>query len=155
MHATAKKKLTYVSDNKNIVTVDSKGYVTIKGCGEAKITIYAQEGVSYLPAQKVVKVRVVPRQPKISSLKSTAKGKFTVTYTKDTKAGGYEIRYSTSKSFGTSAKNVRASGYSAVTKTISNLKSGKTYYVKVRAYKKVDGVYYYGKYSPVVTVNTK
>lgn len=37
-------------------------------------------------------------------------------------------------------------------KTIGGLQTGKTYYVRVRAYKLIDGVKYYGKYSSIRSV---
>ncbi len=39
--------------------------------------------------------------------------------------------------------------------TIKNLKSGKKYYVRVRAYKTVSGVKIYGSYSKAKTVTVK
>ncbi len=44
------------------------------------------------------------------------------------------------------AKKVTAKK-SATSKTVKKLKSGKTYYVQVRAYKVVNGVKVYGKWS--------
>ncbi len=41
------------------------------------------------------------------------------------------------------------------TKTIKKLTSKKTYYVKVRAYKKVSGKTYYGAYCKAKTVKVK
>ena len=43
----------------------------------------------------------------------------------------------------------------ATKKTVKKLKSGKTYQVKVRAYKAVDGKTYYGTYSAVKKVKVK
>ena len=70
--------------------------------------------------------------------KSLKKNQITVKWKKDTKATGYQIQYSTSKKFTkkgtkikTVAKNKTASGM------VKKLKSGKTYYVRVRAYKTV------------------
>ena len=70
--------------------------------------------------------------------KSLKKNQITLKWKKDTKATGYQIQYSTSKKFTkkgakikTVAKNKTASG------TVKKLKSGKTYYVRVRAYKTV------------------
>ncbi len=44
---------------------------------------------------------------------------------------------------------------SDTSKTIKDLKKGKTYQVKVRAYKKVNGKTYYGKFSDIKTVKVK
>ncbi len=68
-------------------------------------------------------------------------------------ASGYEIKYSTNKKFKKSVKTVRFTGNS---KTIGQLKKNKTYYVKVRAYKKyADGSRTYGPYSSVKKVKIK
>ncbi len=40
-------------------------------------------------------------------------------------------------------------------KTITGLKKGKTYYVRVRAYQKADGRKYYGNWSKVKKVKIK
>ena len=68
-------------------------------------------------------------------------------------AAGYEIKYSTNKKFKKSVKTVRFTGKS---KTISKLKKNKTYYVKVRAYKKdANGNKVYGKYSKIKKIKIK
>lgn len=61
-------------------------------------------------------------------------------------ATGYQIQYSTSSKFKT-GKKVDVKGASKVAKTIKGLKSGKTYYVRVRAYKKVNGGTVYSAWS--------
>lgn len=66
---------------------------------------------------------------------------------------GYKIACSTSKKI-SSGKTKSAGEYDSV-KVISGLKKGKTYYVRVRAYKKVDGEKYYGSWSGVKKVKIK
>ena len=89
---------------------------------------------------------IVPKKPSVSL--KTGAGKITVT-SKATGASGYQVAYSTSKN----------KGYKTVTsgskKTISKLKKKKTYYIKVRAYKTVNGKKIYGSYSTVKKVKTK
>lgn len=77
-----------------------------------------------------------PGKVKISTTKSTAKGKITVTYKKVKDAAGYQISYSMNKNF-KKAKTLIVKG-NKVKVVIKKLKSKKTYYVKVRAYK-LDG----------------
>ena len=97
----------------------------------------------------------VKKPKKVSSLKVKAgKKKMTVSWKKDSKAGGYEIKYATSKKF-KKAKTVKIKSYKTAKKVISKLKSKKTYYVKVRAFKKVGGKTYYGSYSSVKKVKVK
>lgn len=68
-------------------------------------------------------------------------------------ASGYEIKYSTDKKFKKSVKTVRFTGTS---KTINKLRKNKTYYVKVRGYKKnSNGNRSYGPYSSVKKVKIK
>lgn len=86
-----------------------------------------------------------PAQVKKLTLTNPAKGKLRIRYQKVTGAEGYEIVYATNRSF-TASKIVLD-----VKKTkadITELPQGKTYYVKVRAYKTDEnGKKIYGKYS--------
>ena len=142
----AEKKLKKGTDytvsyknNKKIGTAT----VTVKGKG-------AYEGT----AVKTFKIK--PAATKISKLTTPKKAQLKVKYKKVTGVTGYQVKYSTSKSFSKSAsKSVTVKGASTLTKTVKSLKSGKTYYVKVRAYKTVGGVKYYSSYSAVKKVKVK
>ena len=94
-----------------------------------------------------------PGQVKGLKLKA-GKKKVTVTYKKVSGATSYKVTYSTSKKF-KKAKTVTVKSGKAVKKTISKLKSKKTYYVKVCAVKKVKGKSYTGKWSAVKKVKVK
>ena len=59
---------------------------------------------------------------------------------------GYQIVCATNKSFTKGVVKTTA-GSKALSKTVTGLKKGKTYYVKVRAYKTVNGKKIYGTYS--------
>lgn len=86
------------------------------------------------------------------TIKSTAGGAKKLTVKWGKKSGGvkYQIKYRVK---GTSTwKNAYTSN---TYKTIKNLKAGKTYQVKVRAYKKVNGKTYYGKFSEIKSVKVK
>lgn len=129
-----------------------KGWYTQKSGGtkvnsdtvlNAGTTLFAQW-------QKVKK----PSKVKVLSLKSSKKGRLVVRFQKAGKADGYEIFYSTDKKFPSSLtkKTVTASAK----KTLQKLKSGKKYYVRIRAYKLDSaGKKVYGKYSKVETVRVK
>lgn len=65
---------------------------------------------------------------------------------KKTDCDGYQIRYSTSKTFKT-YKTVYVKDGDAVSKTIKGLTKGKRYYVKVRAYNLYEGKRVYGSLS--------
>ncbi len=90
----------------------------------------------------------------ITSLKSEKAGTMVVKYKKYSDIKGYEIVYSTSKKFTTASTNRVVAG--SAEKTLKKLKTGKTYYVKVRAYS-VDstGRKIYGDYSKVRNVQVK
>ena len=94
-----------------------------------------------------------PGQVKGLKLKA-GKKKVTVTYKKVSGATSYKVTYSTSKKF-KKAKTVTVKSGKTVKKTISKLKSKKTYYVKVCAVKKVKGKNYIGKWSAVKKVKVK
>ncbi len=79
----------------------------------------------------------------LSSVKNSSSKKMTVKWAKNSKATGYQIQYSTSSSFASGNKTVTVTGASSVSKVISSLTKGKTYYVRIRAYKTVDGTKYY------------
>lgn len=102
------------------------------------------------PASTLVKK---PGQVKGLKLKA-GKKKVTVTYKKASGATSYKVTYSTSKKF-KKAKTVTVKSGKTVKKTISKLKSKKTYYVKVCAVKKVKGKNYIGKWSAVKKVKVK
>ena len=87
----------------------------------------------------------------ISSAANTAAGKVTVKWGKNTRATGYQVRYV----LGTVTKTVTIRKASTVKTVISKLKKGKTYKFYVRAYKKVDGVNYYGAWSTAKSVKIK
>ncbi len=91
---------------------------------------------------------------KTPTLKNSAKGKLSVKYGKVTYAKGYQITYSTSSKF---TKSTTKSLYtSATSKTLSNMKIKKTYYVKVRAYQTDSlGSKVFGSYSTVRKVYIK
>ena len=76
---------------------------------------------------------------------SKASGKLTVRWKKAVGASGYQIQYAASRSM----RGARTVSTSALTRTLSGLKKGSTYYVRIRAYKKVSGKTYYGAWSSV------
>lgn len=60
---------------------------------------------------------------------------------------GYQVVLATNSGFTKNVKKVTVSGRSTVSKKVTGLSKGKTYYVKVRAYKTVNGVKVFGTYS--------
>ncbi|MCC8067736.1 MAG: Ig-like domain-containing protein, partial [Clostridiales bacterium] len=92
-----------------------------------------------------VTVRLV--DAKLTSVKNTASKKAVVKWSRKAKVTGYQIQYSTSKTFSKNTKKVKVSGAKKVSKTLTKLKKGKTYYVRIRTYKTVNGKTYYSAWS--------
>lgn len=108
----------------------------------------AESNTSEPPASSSVKV------PVLKNVKSKAAKKVEVKWTKSAKATGYEIYISLKKDSGYK-KVGTVKNNSKVNYTIKKLKSGKVYFVKVRAYVKSKGQYSYTKYSKVKKVKVK
>ncbi|MGN0394136.1 MAG: fibronectin type III domain-containing protein, partial [Coprococcus sp.] len=148
-------KLTYKSSNTKVARVDKNGKITIRGCGRAKITIKASKTDKYNEASKTVTITVKPKQEKITSIKSLKSNTITVKWRKDTKATGYRIQYSTDKNFKKNVKTVWIKKNTITSKTITKLKAGKKYYVRVAAINKTDGRKIYGASSTIRSVKVK
>lgn len=123
-------------------------YSNNKYTGKATITI---TGAGKYTGTKTVNFNIVPKKVTLKSVQAgtkTAK----VTFAKAAgKVTGYEICYATSSKF----KNAKTKTTTKTTETLKSLTSGKTYYVRVRAYKKVSGKKIYGAYSKTIKVKVK
>lgn len=75
-----------------------------------------------------------------------------MTWKKAAVASGYQVTVAANSGFTKNVKKVYVTGRSTVSKKVTGLKAGKTYYVKVRAYKTVNGKKIYGLYSTVKKV---
>lgn len=89
---------------------------------------------------------VMVKQAKINSVQNSARKSMTVKWGRVSGASGYELWYSTNAGFKKGVVKKRSSS-SVTSKTYSGLKKARTYYVKVRAYKNVNGAMKYGKWS--------
>ena len=138
-----------------MASVDPKtGKVKVKGPGIVKITISASGDDAHAATTKVITIKVNPKKASIKSAKSKDKKQLTISWKRDSQVSGYEIQYSTDKNF-KNAKTVTVTKNKTTSKSINKLKSGKKYYVRVRAYKTVSGVKIYGSYSKAKTVTVK
>ena len=104
------------------------------------------------------------RKPKIISVKNNKKKTVSIKFSMDYTRDGYKIQYSTSKKFKKAKTITVKSTKSKLTKKITKLKRGKTYYIRVRAYKIYDpskygstdpNETYYSKWSKVKKVKVK
>ncbi len=131
--------LTYQSGRVKVGTYTVKA----KGIGKYKDTLQAT-------------FKINPRKTTIKSVKGNRKA-ITVKWSKKTtQVTGYQVKYSTSKSFSGSSTHTKTSTKNSTTsKKITKLKAKKKYYVQVRTYKTVNGKKYYSKWSTKKTVTTK
>lgn len=136
----AGSKVTYSSSNPSVASVSSSGYVTPKKVGKTVITVSTYGDTSYEPATKEVTIVISPKKAVITQKPWTSGQKklFKVRWNYQEGATRYQIMYSQDKSFrkGTyKLKSVDAHNLKAETQStaVKGLKSGKRYYVKVRA----------------------
>ena len=143
------------SSNSKVVSVYD-GYLDAGKKGSAVITAKNKYG-NVIATCKVnvltYKDYYKPSKATIKSVSSSKDHSIKVSW-KQVDCTGYQIRYSTSSSF-KSYKTVKVSNKATLNKTIKSLKKGKTYYVKVRAYRYRYGEYFYGSFSSVKKVRCK
>lgn len=91
----------------------------------------------------------------ITSLSAKDNG-FTVKWKKKTKITGYQIQYSTSSKFSMkNTKTVKIKKAKTASKKITDLKSSKKYYVRIRTYKLVKKKKSYSSWSKKKCITTK
>lgn len=86
--------------------------------------------------------------PVISGLTNKSAGKLTVKWSIRSAATGYQIQYADNSKF-TGKKTLTVKDASTLQKTISGLKKGKTCYVRMRAYKRVNATNLFTDWSAV------
>ena len=150
------KKPNVIVKDVNGNTIDSENYTVKyasgrKNVGSYKVTVTFKNDY-YGSITKTFKIN--PKGTTLSSL-SKAKKAFTVKWKKrTTQVTGYQIQYATNKKFN-SAKKVTVTSNKTDSKKITGLKAKKTYYVRIRTYKTVNGTKYYSGWSSYKTVKTK
>ena len=103
---------------------------------------------------KTLTFKINPAKTSVSKLTAGKKSIAVNISKKSTQVTGYQIQYSTSKKF-TSAKTKTISSYKTTKYTLKSLSAKKTYYVRVRTYKKVGSTTYYSDWSSAKSVKTK
>ena len=68
---------------------------------------------------------------------------------------GYQIQIAANSKFTKNRKAYKVSGYSRTSKKITGLKAKKTYYVRIRTYKNLNGRTYWSKWSEAKKVKNK
>lgn len=99
--------------------------------------------------------KVTVKKTTLKSAKNAKGKKLVVKWKKNTAGNGYQIQYSTSKKFAKGNKTKTISKNKTTSYTIKKLKKKKTYYVRIRTYKKVSGKTYYSEWSSVKKVKIK
>lgn len=118
--------------------------------GKATVTVTGKGDCAGL-SMKTATFRIVPNKAAISKL---TKGKRTmkvkIKSQRKAAVSGYQIAYK----YGRTGKYKKVTT-TKLTKKIRKLKTKKYYYVKVRAYKKIDGKKYYGTYSKIKKIKVR
>ena len=109
------------------------------GDGRTYTSGYSKDGKAYVYAGR----------PELSGVSSVKAGQLTVKWDKVPGITGYRIQYCTDSEFESGFKTVTVGKASAVSRTLSGLKSGKKYYVRIRSCKTVGDKTYYSAWSKV------
>ena len=96
-------------------------------------------------------VKTVLTKATLKLVKNIKGRKLTAKWKKASNADGYQIQYAPNKKF----KKAKSKTVKSTSVTIKKLKKKKTYFVRVRAYKVVDGKKVYGKWSSIKKVKIK
>ena len=144
---------TYYGKKVTLKNPSRKGYAFAGWYTDAKFkkkitSISSSAKSEYVLYAKWTKVKVA--KASLTSAKNSKSKQILLKYKKVSGAKGYEISYSTDKKFkkAVTKKNTAKTSY-----TISKLKKGKIYYVRIRAYKMDStGKKVYGKYSSMKKV---
>lgn len=148
------------SKNRVIATTRKNSY-TVKGLNSCTTYKYkvrsfvenADGSRSYGSFSTAVSAKTRLNTPKLKAV-STKKGKVTLTWTKISKATGYEIYYSTKKN-GIYTRLKTISKSSTRKYVDSGLASGEKYYYTIRAYRTTNGVKTYSSYNTIKAARVK
>ena len=149
-----------VKDGKTTL-VNNRDY-KITGAGGKNVGTYTVKVVCMgdYKGSKSVSFVINPKGTALSKV-TAGKKKFTAKWKKQaakmstSAITGYQLQYSLKKTFKSGNKSVNVKGAKTVSKAVSKLKAKKTYYVRIRTYKKVSGKTYYSPWSAAKKVTTK
>lgn len=122
----------YYKNNKN----SGIGTVQVRGIGK------------YSRINKTLTFKILPLKTLLTGLKK-ANRSFTASWKKNIQATGYQIQYAADSRFTKERKTVTVGKQSATRYKISGLKNKKTYYVRIRSYKRVGKKILYSSWSTV------
>ena len=122
----------YYKNNKN----SGIGTVQVRGIGK------------YSRINKTLTFKILPPKTLLTGLKK-ANRSFTASWKKNIQAIGYQIQFAADSRFTKERKTVTVGKQSATRYKISGLKNKKTYYVRIRSYKRVGKKVLYSSWSTV------
>lgn len=114
-------------------------FYTVKAYKGKKLSAYDKKGM------KIYRLEA----PKICELARKSTGIITVKWERNKKAGGFQVQSARTSDFKKQKLTRNRKSASKVSISLTNLKQKKTYYVRARCYKKLDGVVYYSAWSNV------
>lgn len=151
LYLTDEEYEKYLEEQKNVTYEDNNSSVSSDSVEDSTVSkqpeINSEEDVSEEETGKDEKPKKVaaPEKPVIASLTRKSKSNLQVKIKKAAYGQMYEVEYAANSKFKKS-KKVVSKGTSI---TIKKLQKKKTYYIRVRAYRMVNGKRLYGKYSKV------
>ena len=134
--------------NKKYYTVK---YKNNKKIGKGTVVITFKNG--YVGTVKKT-FKINPKKTSLTSATASAK-QVKASYKKGSNITGYQVMAATNKKFTKNKKTATVKGANKTSASVKGLKSGKTYYVRVRTYKVVKGKKYYSAWSKAKAVKVK
>ena len=111
-------------------------------------TVQVRVIVKYSRINKTLPFKILPPKTLLTGLKK-ANRSFTASWKKNIQATGYQIQYAADSRFTKERKTVTVGKQSATRYKISGLKNKKTYYIRIRSYKRVGKKVLYSSWSTV------
>lgn len=132
--------------------IDTSSYKNNRNIGRASVIL---RGTGNYTGAKTISFTILPKRASLKSVSSRKKGRLTIKWKKDSHATGYEIHVARNKKFTKGKRSGTVKKYSKKGKTFNGLSKKKTYYVRIRTYKKTNTGIYYGAWSEVKSRKTK
>ena len=162
LNDSCKKKIDAARTAYNVLNAEQKTlvvYSQLKILTDAeaqydKLKTTADNIAKQKAQQEALKKKYTPSKTSIKSIKKLKKNQAKLTWKKVKNATGYEVYQSMKKNSG--YKKVKTiTKNKTVTYKAGKLKKKKTYYFKIRTYRKAGGTTYYGNYSNVKKMKVK
>ena len=136
------KKISTLTGNKTAHYVDT---TAVNGVKYTYVVKFSKGSEKVTAAKPLTIMRLV--KPKISKVRNNNSRSVSVSFAGNTKCTGYQVRYSTSKTYTAASTKYVTVKKGKVSFTIKKLKKNKTYYISMRGYYKKGSVKYYSVWS--------